>query len=653
MREYTCHKSWVILALIVHCTFSAKAQCDACQFEVDLVTNGDFENGNFGFTTALEYSPGPIFFCPLCDENTYAIGANATLYHSGFSGSDHTNPPSGDFLIANGPGQAGALVWCQTTPVQPNTDYSFTFWARDVTNNNNPHPTALLQASFNNIIISDTLNADGGWEEMTLIWNSGSLTSVEICIINQQSLTGGNDFGLDDISLTGCHNYQLSQNAIAGEDITICSNEQINIGTNPILGYQYNWDNLNGLNSANIGNPQLVLANTTSNAFSETYIVTRDSAGVGCIDRDTIVVTVLPLPAFELGPDLIVCPGEEVTLDAGESWESVQWSTGASNASIAVTAGTYDATVSIGICSASDAITVAEVVLPEIDLGDDQEICSTTTLVLDAGVTGLWSDGSVSDTLQVNEAGDYSFTFTESGCTIADEVSIAVVESPAVNLPSDTTFCQGTNIELNAGVNGLWSTGAIGSSILVSTPAYYDIVVTNGPCITQAGTQVEMFALPVVNLEEYAGICEEDSLHLIAFAESNDSYLWSTGDTLPDIFVRESGNYEVIVSNECGSAQDEILLETYPCAWNLFIPSSFTPNEDGFNESWQVYGYNVSNVRIIIYNRFGDAIFKTDGLESPWTPSTGVYDDVYNYRVEATAFDGEQIVQMGQLYLLR
>jgi hypothetical protein len=68
MREYTCHKSWVILALIVHCTFSAKAQCDACQFEVDLVTNGDFENGNFGFTTALEYSPGPIFFCPLCDE---------------------------------------------------------------------------------------------------------------------------------------------------------------------------------------------------------------------------------------------------------------------------------------------------------------------------------------------------------------------------------------------------------------------------------------------------------------------------------------------------------------------------------------------------------------------------------------------------------
>ncbi len=644
---------FLFLSAIMLAAPVALAQCDACQFEVQLITNGDFESGNTGFTTALEYSPGPIFFCPLCDENTYAVGANATLYHSGFAGSDHTNPPTGDFLIANGPGQAGALAWCQTTAVQPNTNYSFSFWARDVTNNNNPHPTALLQVAFNGIAMTDTLNADGGWEQMIVDWNSGSLTSVEICIINQQSLTGGNDFGLDDISMTGCHDYQLSQPAIAGDDITICSNEQVSIGTTPIAGYQYNWDNLNGLNSGTIGNPILSIENETDFPLTETYIVTRDSAGVGCTDQDTIMVTILPLPTFELGPDLVICPGEVATIDASDIWDSIEWSNGSNTNSITVGEGIYDATVSVGICSSTDQILITEVVLPQIDLGEDQVICSSDNLVLYAGVLGTWSDGSISDTLIVPTSGDYSFEYNQQGCSVTDAVYVEIIENPEVYLPADTIFCEGTTIELNAGMDGLWSTGALGSSIIVNTPAYYDIVVTNGPCTAQAGTVVEMIPLPSVDLEEFASICEDDSLQLIAFSENNFSYLWSTGDTLANIFVSEAGNYEVTVSNQCGTDQDEIDLETYPCSWNLFIPSSFTPNDDGFNEGWRIYGYNISNVSVIIYNRFGDAIFETNDPGIAWTPSTGVYDDVYNYRVEATAFDGEQIIQTGHLYLLR
>ncbi|MFM7311510.1 MAG: hypothetical protein ACKOZY_12960, partial [Flavobacteriales bacterium] len=228
-----------------------QAQCGPCQYAVNLVTNGNFSSGNSGFTTTLTYSPGPIFFCPLCSENTYAIGANASLYHNNFTGNDHTNPPNGNFFIANGPGQANVNVWCQTFSVQPNTLYTFTFWARDVTNNSNPHPYAILQASFNGVLDPLTVEANGGWEQYSTTWNSGSATSLQLCIINQQSNTGGNDFGLDDISFTGCQNYHLAHAANAGPDIAICSGNAVNLGAPSNTGYQYTWSASPFLNATN------------------------------------------------------------------------------------------------------------------------------------------------------------------------------------------------------------------------------------------------------------------------------------------------------------------------------------------------------------------------------------------------------------------
>jgi len=643
----------LICVLLLFTSGKILAQCAACQYSVDLINNGDFQSGNTGFTTSLDYSPGPIFFCPLCDENTYAIGANATLYHSGFAGSDHTNPPSGNFFIANGPGQNGSLVWCQNLAVQPNTDYTFTFWGRDVTNNSNPHPYALLQASFNGTLSSDTLEANGGWEEFTMTWNSGSTTNLDLCIINQQSLTGGNDFGLDDISLTACYNYQLTQAAFAGDDVTICSDESIQLGQSSIAGYNYTWDNGSGLSSTTSSNPTLSINNVSTTPIVETYIVTRDSANVGCTATDTVHVTVLPMPEFSLGSDIVICPGETATLDAGSGWDNITWSTTEETQTVVAGQGNYTATVELNNCTRTDDVAVTEQVMPVIDLGADQNICSTTELTLDAGTTVLWSTGQSAQTLAIDAAGEYSALYTQGNCETSDTIFVAMTTPTAINLPEDTLFCEGTTLTLYSGVSGLWSTGDLGSSITVSQPAYYDIVVQEGPCISSAGTTVEMLPLPIVSLDDDESICEDDSLLLIAYDDVNDDYLWSTGDTIANIYTSGEGIYSVIVSNECGSATDSIEIFTYPCSWGLYIPSSFTPNDDLFNDSWSIQGYNVSNIYITVYNRFGDAIFTANDLGVPWYPSTGIYDDVYNYRVVATAYDGSNIEQTGHIYLLR
>jgi gliding motility-associated-like protein len=645
--------------MVRFCTFLAIlisgqiwAQCGACRFEDDLVTNGSFSSGNSGFSSDLEYVTG-IFTCPLCPENTYTIGANAILYHSDFLGSDHTNPPTGNYFIANGPGQSGSLVWCQSITVQPNTDYVFTFWAQDITNNNNPHPTALLQASFNGQLSTDTLNADGAWESMVVNWNSGVETTLELCIVNQQSQTGGNDFGIDDISLIGCNDYHLSHQPFAGVDTTVCSNQVTSLGANSFPGYNYSWNNPLGLSSASIASPDFNLPNTGDSPVVYDYILTTDSAGVGCVQSDTVIVTVLPMPDFSLGQDTIICPEETISLNAGENWNSVFWNDGSVTPQINVGPGLYSVEVSLGECSSEDSIEVSEQAMPAIELGENQEVCETNPVILDAGIIGLWSTGETSSSIVVEETGDYIFTYTAGNCISEDQVMITVYSIPVITLPADSSFCQGQSIVLNAGISGLWNTGQTASFIEIDEPGYYDISVSNGPCSTTAGTLTEMFLLPFAFLPEDTLVCDGTYVTVDTEADQNEAYLWSTGDTTSSITLNEAGVYEVSVYNACGVANSDMYVETYLCGWDIYIPNSFTPNEDGINEGWYISSFNVTNVKIYIYNRLGDLIFFTTNQDEHWLPSTGIGDDVYNYRIEALTFENENITRLGHIYLLR
>ena len=642
----------LLLAILTMSQQWANAQCTACQHAVNVVTNGAFSSGNSGFTSELEYVTG-LFTCPLCPENTYTIGANAIFYHSGFFGSDHTNPPSGNFFIANGQGAANSAVWCETVAVQPYTDYTFTFWAQDVNSNSDPHPLAELQASFNGMLTTDTLIVAGGWMSYIMSWNSGSALSLDLCIYNQQWQTGGNDFGLDDISLVGCHDYHLSQPAYAGGDQVVCSNVEVQLGQSGVPGYTYQWDHATGLSSITEANPDFAIENIGPGDIHETYILTTDSAGVGCIRMDTVMMTVLPSPTLDLGPNIMICPGAMTTLDAGPGWDGYIWSTGEDVQSISASVGNHSVSAYFNTCSSSDTINIEETTLPVIDLGPDQQVCENEAIILLAGIVGMWSDGTIADSLIVSEQGAYSFYYESDGCEVMDEVFIEVFTMPILVLPTAYSFCEGTSILLDAGTPGLWNTGVVGPTVTVTDGGSYDIVAENGPCIASAGTSVEMIPLPVVDLAPDTTVCDGQQVHLQAYAVQNNHYEWSTGDTLSELSIYVPGTYHLEVSNECGTALDTIDLYTYLCDWALYIPDSFTPNDDGINEGWSVQGYNVSNVKISVYNRFGNLVFMANDLGKAWQPGTGIGDDIYNYRIEAIAFDGENIEQYGHIYLLR
>ncbi|MCW5907675.1 MAG: SprB repeat-containing protein [Chitinophagales bacterium] len=162
----------------------------------DLIGNGNFSGGNAGFSSNYTYTTN------LQPEGTYYVGSNPNTYHGGFSPCpDHTTG-SGNMMIVNGAGTPGLNVWCQTINVVPNTDYAFSCWVTSVAGGS----PAVLQFSISGSLLGTPFSAPASvcqWQQFYAIWNSGSNTTANICIVNQNTTLGGNDFALDDITFIG------------------------------------------------------------------------------------------------------------------------------------------------------------------------------------------------------------------------------------------------------------------------------------------------------------------------------------------------------------------------------------------------------------------------------------------------------------------
>jgi gliding motility-associated-like protein len=90
---------------------------------------------------------------------------------------------------------------------------------------------------------------------------------------------------------------------------------------------------------------------------------------------------------------------------------------------------------------------------------------------------------------------------------------------------------------------------------------------------------------------------------------------------------------------------------------NVYIPNAFTPNGDGVNDVFSVYGSELSSVSMTVYNRWGEKIF--DSGDNQWATWDGTYmgnlqsNGVYVYYVELTYLDGRKKTRQGSVTLIR
>lgn len=91
-------------------------------------------------------------------------------------------------------------------------------------------------------------------------------------------------------------------------------------------------------------------------------------------------------------------------------------------------------------------------------------------------------------------------------------------------------------------------------------------------------------------------------------------------------------------------------------SFDIFVPSAFSPNNDGYNDYLYVRGEGIKTMDFAVYNRWGQKVFESTDQSLGWD---GVFNGdpansgVFDWYVKATLYNGKQVVQKGTTTLIR
>lgn len=338
-------------------------------------------------------------------------------------------------------------------------------------------------------------------------------------------------------------------NINAGNDISICSGSSTSLTATG--GSTYTWTPTTGLSCTNCASPT---ANPTA---TTTYTVTGTDAN-GCINTDSVVVTVEPLPNITASPNTSICLGDTVQLQAAGgvnySWSP---STGLSCNNCANPIANPNSTITYTVtglsannCADTAMVTITVNPLPTISVGNDRNICDGDTVQLQAtgAQTYTWSPtGTLSCSTCDNPSAyptdttQYTIVGVDSnGCTDSTQLNIFVRPNPVVSAtPNYQLICEGDSVQLQAtgATTYTWTpTGTLSCSNCddpvakpTSSTSYIVSGFTNG-CSDTANVLINVLPKPNVQAGADVDICIGEST--ILSVTGGLKHQWTPTNTL-------------------------------------------------------------------------------------------------------------------------
>lgn len=481
---------------------------------------------------------------------------------------------------------AGDSLHCPNTTTTLEVSESFTsyLWSNDSTTQQIEIDTAgqyWLQATANNgcigadtliitevevalpviqgndqICVGDSTTLSVSSPFATYLWDGGSAdSSITVFAAGDYAVVVTDSNGCSTEAAFTVDVLPLPQPMISGDDV-ICEGDTALINASPgFAGYLW---------SIGAETPEIGVQSEGSYSVTVT-----DAAGCsGEADFD-LMVNDAPIPSMLIGPPF--CPGDSTPIRVNVGYASYEWSDGGNlNVTYALEAGTYTVTVTDNNGCQGVGSKVAETYdLPTPNIVGDTVFCvgDVSTLNAESNYEAyLWSDGTTSSSLMVNNPGSISLTVTdENGCQGMDEVEVVVNPLPVFSLNGDLSYCENDSTTLtveNGFANYLWSDGSQDTALVVNGPGTYSLTVTddNG-CQDETSVLVIEHPVPTPQITGALNFCPDESTTLglsTAFA----AYEWSGGEDAPSLQINTPGTYSVTVTddNSCQGIATETVI---------------------------------------------------------------------------------------------
>ncbi len=383
---------------------------------------------------------------------------------------------------------------------------------------------------------------------------------------------------------------------------------------------------------------------------------------------------------------VIACPGQNTVLNAtvtgGVYPYTYLWNTGATTSSIGVApsaSGNYYVAVN-DVCSGTTGYDTVLVNVPiyqplMVTTNDSiTEICPFIPHTLYANASGgsglyvyIWKVGNTvvgtADTLVAKPEGTTTYIIRVSdncGSIAYDTVTYTVTSPPlVVNVSPKVNICPGESAYLFATASGgygnyhyLWlHNGATTTGVWVqpSQATYYEVQVSD-----DCQTFSESGFPQVIVIKPHAdfSISSETLTEGLPITFQNTSinaygYDWYFSDggysslTHPNHVFEEPGTYYVtLVAKDDKGCVDSITKQIIiKEGYYIYIPNTFIPNGDRYNEYFSGSFVGIKWVKITVYNRWGEPVFFSEDMDFKWDGTfhgkrvqDGTYTWKLNYR---------------------
>lgn len=594
----------------------------ALKMKLDGADNIFITGNSHGGATNLDYST--IKYCQLTtvasEDTSVCIGSSVDLNATG--GEDVT------WSVLSGDVASMSCTVCETMTATPDESTVYVVSSESLSGCVD-YDTVSVVVNFNPspVIYHDTPLefCDGGSVVLytdtydSYDWSSGDVTPTsEVSTEGTVTLTVIDENGCTNTTSEEVVVYDLPV-VDAGDDASICQGDDT--GLLAIGATSFLWDFDATLSV-------LVVADPTATPTVETEYFVTGTDDNGCVNRDSVTITVLDLPDVSAGPDASICVGESVELSASGA-STYAWLSNPTLSALDIANPEASPTVfteyfvtgtDAAGCSNIDSVIVSTISLPTISAGVDTSVCAggSVQLFASGGLPTLyvWDEDptlSATDIFNPFATPTVSTTYTVTGtdvnsCSNTASVFVLVYDLPIVDAGADESICIGDSVHIMAtgAINYSWDFDPTLSDLSISDPWAKPITTRTYVVTGEDGNGCENTSEVVVTVNEFpdisagtdVAICFGDSTQLNA--TGGVVYVWEADPSLsntiiPDPWAKPTVTTTYVVEGTSGAscsnmAEVTVTVNPLPVPPVLSVDSVFIISSYEEGNQWYLDG---------------------------------------------------------------